>query len=139
MLKHQLVLSMPPLPQKIISRKEEITQQFLQLVDAHFDDVLHKRVDDMYHTKDFAAQLFIHPVHLSNTIKLTTGKSPCDLMEERMMREAEKMLTETDMQVKEIGYLFTYDDPTNFTKFFKSMRGITPLQYRKKHQAGNLC
>ncbi len=120
-----------PLPKKVLSRKEEITADFLVLLEKYFDDLLHGKADHLFHTKDFAAQLFIHPVHLSNTIKLTTGKSPCNFLEERILAESQKMLMETSMPVKEIGYRFLYDDPTNFTKFFKGMCGLTPLQYRK--------
>ncbi len=46
----------------------------------------------MYRIKDFAALLHIHPTHFSNTIKLTTRKSPCDHVEERIMLEANKLL-----------------------------------------------
>ena len=119
------------LPKKILSRKDEITAQFLQLTDQHMDDLLNGRAVELFHIRHFAAALFIHPVHLSNTIKLTTGRSPCDIIEEKIMNEAKRMLEETDMPVAEIGYTFTYSEPTNFIKFFKNMCGQTPLQYRK--------
>ena len=122
------------IPQKVLSRKDEITADFLNLVDKHMNDVLHNRVDQMFHTKHFAALLFIHPRHLTNTIKLTTGKSPCDHLEERVYAEAIQLLENTDLSIAEIGSRFTYYEPTNFIKFFKSMSGTTPLQYRKKHQ-----
>lgn len=121
-------------PQKLLSRKDEITADFLMLVDKHFEDILHNRIDKMFHTKDFAALLFIHPRHLTNTIKLTTGKSPCDVMEERMLAESIKLLEDTDLSVADIGSRFTYFDPSNFIKFFKGMSGMTPLQYRKTHK-----
>ncbi|WP_295122545.1 AraC family transcriptional regulator [uncultured Chitinophaga sp.] len=121
-----------PVPKKILSRKDEITTVFLQIMENHFEDVLNGKADDMYHSKNFAELMFIHPVHLTNTIKLTTGKSPCDWMEERTIAEAQKMLVETDMSVADIAFKLTYKEPTNFIKFFRGMCGITPLQYRKK-------
>ena len=124
-----------PIPQKLLSRKDEITRDFLQLLEQHMHDLMHGHINRRYHAKDFADKLFIDSVHLSNTIKLTTSKSPCDFMEDRITEEAEKMLKETKMSVAEIGYKFAYNDPTNFTKFFKIMTGITPLQYRKKISA----
>ncbi|HLK29550.1 MAG TPA: helix-turn-helix domain-containing protein [Puia sp.] len=120
-----------PLPKKIISRKDEITAEFLKQIEIYFDDLMNNRAEVMFHTKHFAERLFIHPVHLTNTIKLSTGKSPCDFLEERILSEAQKLLRDTDLPVKEIGYRFLYNDPTNFTKFFKNMSGVTPLQYRK--------
>lgn len=120
-----------PLPKKVLSRKDEITADFMKLFDQYVDDMLHQRAFARLHTSHFAGKLFIHPVHLTNTIKLVTGKSPCEIMEERLLEEAQKMLGETKMSVAEISYKLAYGEPTNFVKFFKSMTGTTPLQYRK--------
>ena len=114
-----------------VSRKEEITSGFLQLVDQHFDDLMHGRVDHRYSANDFAKLLFIHSRHLTNTVKQTTGKSPCDFMEERFLNEAQKMLRETTLSIADIGIKLGWNDPSNFTKFFKNMSGLTPLQYRR--------
>lgn len=119
------------LTKNIISRKGEITTQFLLLLDNHIADILTGKIDFMYHIRDFAGLLHIHPTHFSNTIKLTTGKSPCDFMEERIIIEAKKMLDDITIPVKDISYRLTFLEPTNFTKFFKTMEGITPRQYRK--------
>lgn len=121
-----------PIPKKLLSRKEEITKDFFVLLDNHIDDILLGKTEQMYHIKDFAAKLFIHPTHFSNTIKLTTGYSPCHFAEQRVMDEAKKMLSQTDKPINEISFNLTFTDPTNFTKFFKSFEGITPRQYRKQ-------
>lgn len=121
-----------PIPKKLLSRKEEITKDFFALLDTHIEDILVGRTEQMYHIKDFAAKLFIHPTHFSNTIKLTTGYSPCHFAEQRIMDEAKKMLGQTDKPINEISFKLTFTDPTNFTKFFKSFEGITPTQYRKQ-------
>ncbi len=120
------------LPQKIQSRADEITANFFTLLDIHIEDILAGRELKMFRIRDFAARLYIHPTHFSNTIKLTTGKSPCDFVEERIMDEAKRMLRETQLSVAEICYRLTYQQPTNFTKFFKAMEGMTPTQYRKQ-------
>ncbi|WP_223654074.1 helix-turn-helix domain-containing protein [Hymenobacter psoromatis] len=120
-----------PLPLKVLSRKDEITADFTRLVAQHFDDVLHDRTDTMLHTKEFADRLFIHPTHLSNTIKLTLGTSPCDFIEARLLAEAQRFLCETALSVAEIGEKLTYSEPTNFVKFFKRLSGTTPLRYRR--------
>ena len=121
-----------PVPQKIISRKEEITTDFLKLVDKHIKDIVDQKVEKVFHAKDFAERLFIHPRHLTTTIKLTTGKSPCDVMEERIIGEAQKLLLETTLPVADVAARLNYYQPTNFIKFFKGMTGTTPLQYRKQ-------
>lgn len=120
------------LPHKILSRKDEITADFFTLMENHVQELLSGKTNRRLHATDFGALLFIHPRHLTNTIKLTTGKSPCDFMEERLQSESEKMLAETDLAIAEIAMRLGYNEPTNFTKFFKSMCGITPREFRKR-------
>lgn len=119
------------IPAKLLTRKDEITADFLKLFHNHVADLLNLKVEKRFSTSDYASMLFIHPRHLTNTIKLTTGKSPCTIMEERMAEEAKKMILETDLSMAEIGLKIGYNEPTNFVKFFKGMEGITPLQFRK--------
>jgi len=114
-----------------ISRKEEITSDFFRLIDQHLDDLMRGRIDRRYTATDFAKLLFVNSRHLTNTVKQTTGRSPCDFMEDRFMDEARKMLKETNLSIADIGGKLGWNDPSNFTKFFKNMSGITPLQYRK--------
>ncbi len=120
------------LPRKILSRKDEITAGFFRLMEIHIQELLSGKTNKRMHAADFGQLLFIHPRHLTNTIKLTTGKSPCDFMEERLLLESQKMLSETDMNIADIAVRFGYNDPTNFTKFFKGMCGITPRDFRKR-------
>jgi AraC family transcriptional regulator of adaptative response / methylphosphotriester-DNA alkyltransferase methyltransferase len=127
------------IPKKILSRQTEITSEFLRLLDEHIRDILDGNAQHMYRIKDFAALLHIHPTHFSNTIKFSTGRSPCDFVEDRVMEEARRMLRDTNMPIADICYRLTFNEPTNFTKFFKAFEGITPRQYRKQFaEAGNV-
>lgn len=123
------------LPKKILSRQTEITHDFLKEVDKHLEDILAGKADKMYHIKDFAALLFIHPVHLSNTIKLTTGHSPCYFFEEKLMAEAKRLLQDKRITIADIAERLTFDT-SNFTKFFKRFEGVTPSAYRM-YASGN--
>jgi AraC-like DNA-binding protein len=126
--------SMIKLPKKILSRQAEITHEYLAEVDKHLADILSGRIDRMYHIKDFASILFIHPVHLSNTIKLTTGHSPCYFFEEKLMNEARRLLQEGEVNIATIAERLTFDT-SNFTKFFKRFEGLTPSAYRQQFYA----
>ena len=119
------------LPKKILSRQTEITRDFLVEVDKHLADILSGKADKMYHIKDFAAILYIHPVHLSNTIKLTTGYSPCYFFESKLMEESRRLLQEGQLTIAEIAERLTFDT-SNFTKFFKRFEGVTPSAYRQQ-------
>ena len=118
------------IPKKILARQHEITVDYLKAVDKHLDDLMNDRVMDMLEIRDFADQLHIHPIHLSNTIKLATGKSPCWFFEEKIMAIAKNMLADTSISINQVATRLTFD-PSNFTKFFKRFEGVTPKQYRE--------
>jgi AraC family transcriptional regulator, regulatory protein of adaptative response / methylphosphotriester-DNA alkyltransferase methyltransferase len=119
------------IPTKILARQHEITRDYLNEIDKHLLDLIEGRRMDMYEIRDFAEILHIHPTHLSNTIKLTTGNAPCFYFEEKIMNAAKTMIEEDSKSINEIAVLLTFD-PSNFTKFFKRFSGITPKQYREQ-------
>ena len=120
-----------PIPKKILARQHEITADFRRLVDEHLADVVAGRATEMLEIRDFADQLHIHPTHLSNTLKLTTGHSPCYYFEARIMDAARQQLRDPSRSVADIAAGLTFD-ASNFTKFFKRFEGCTPKQYREE-------
>jgi AraC family transcriptional regulator, regulatory protein of adaptative response / methylphosphotriester-DNA alkyltransferase methyltransferase len=122
------------IPKKILARQHEITADFRRAVDLHVADVVAGRATEMLEIRDFADQLHIHPTHLSNTLKLTTGHSPCYYFEARIMDAARQQLRDTNGSVASIAAGLTFD-PSNFTKFFKRFESCTPRQYREAVRA----
>jgi len=112
-----------------LKRPEEIKATYLKLIDRHLDDLLHGRVSEMQEIEDFADQLHIHPIHLSNTIKALTGTSPCGLYQVKIMEAAQKLLADPRVTIRQIAFLLTFE-PSQFTKWFKRFQGITPKQFR---------
>ncbi|HEX8329715.1 MAG TPA: AraC family transcriptional regulator [Hymenobacter sp.] len=120
-----------PIPKKILARQHEIMADFLREIDVHLADVVSGRATEMFEIRDFAGLLHIHPTHLSNTIKLTTGHPPCYYFEARIMDVARRLLHDPTRSVADIAANLTYD-PSNFTKFFKRFEGSTPKHYREQ-------
>jgi AraC-like DNA-binding protein len=118
-------------PEKYLSRAEEITQTFIEKVHQHIEDIVEGRVDNMWHIKDFAAAMYIHPVHLSNTIKTYSQKAPCYFFEHRLMEVSRDLLLQPELTIADIAYKLTFDT-SNFTKFFKRFEGVTPSEFRKR-------
>lgn len=113
----------------MISRNETIFQNYLAVIDAHLEDVIAGKVDNMFELRDVAQRLFIHPGHLSNVIKEHTGKHPCYFYERKILAIAKRYLEDERYSVAAVARLLTYD-PSNFTKWFRNFEGITPSQYR---------
>ncbi|HEY8934883.1 MAG TPA: AraC family transcriptional regulator [Cyclobacteriaceae bacterium] len=119
------------IPKKILARQHQITADFLKAIDKHLLDLVEGRATEMFEIRDFAEEMHIYPTHLSNTIKLTTDKSPCFFFEGKILMIAKAMLEENQLSIAEIASKLTYD-PSNFTKFFKHFTGQTPKQYREQ-------
>lgn len=121
---------MTAIPKKILIRQKEITADFLKIVDENLVDVLSGRSEEIYEIRDVAELLHIHPRHLSNTIKLVTGHSPCSFVENKILDIVKFHLEENQLSIGEIAKMLTYD-PSNFTKFFKKYIGVRPKEYRE--------
>ena len=120
----------PRIPQKIMARQHEIVADYRRAIDQHLADIVAGRATEMLEVRDIAAQLCVHPTHLSNTLRLVTGHPPCHYFEARIMDHARHLLTESARPAAAIAADLTYD-PSNFTKFFKRFQGCTPKQYRE--------
>lgn len=110
-------------------RKKEIVNQYISELDRHIQSLKNGDATKVFEIRDFAALLHVHPVHLSNTIKEVTGRSTCDLFEERLLNLAKELLLTSNSSIGQIAHQLTYD-PSNFTKFFKAYTGMTPGQFR---------
>jgi len=57
-------------------------------------------------------------------------------LKELRMKEAKKLLEETDKKIIEISQMVGYENEKHFMKLFKSICGVSPSEYRKnmRHQ-----
>ncbi len=65
-----------------------------------------------------------------------TGKTPKQLLDERLLLEAKRLLIHGLAAGKEIGYELGFMEPTNFVKFFKKHTGVTPSVFRSGYLQG---
>lgn len=82
--------------------------------------------------KDYAALLYITPNHLNALCKELLGQSAGDLIRNRIVLEAKRLLVIRDYSIAEIAYMLNFNDNSYFTKFFKKIEGVTPEEFRKK-------
>jgi AraC-like DNA-binding protein len=120
-------------PPVVSARQKEIADQYTMEIDRHVADLKAGLADRVYEIRDLARLLHLHPVHLSNTVKEVTGKSTCDIFEERLLEISKELLLTTNLAIGAIARQLTYD-PSNFTKFFKQFTGTTPKQFRAAYR-----
>ncbi|CAG4998645.1 HTH-type transcriptional activator RhaS [Dyadobacter sp. CECT 9275] len=97
---------------------------FEELIEKHFLDIRDLGV--------YASMLHISPNHLNHICKIVLGKTASQLLYERRVTEARRLLIHTDLNVKEIGYRLGFEDPSYFVKFFRKHTSDTPQEFRQK-------
>lgn len=92
-------------------------------------------VEMNYRTKhkvaDYAAMLNKSPKTLSNIFSKIIDKTPRDLIQERILLEAKRLLLYTDKTVKEVAMELGFDEASNFARFFKNMTANSPAEFKK--------
>ena len=106
----------------------EIIRKFNFLVDIH------------YRTKrkvsDYAELLFKSPKTLSNLFSIYNQKSPQQIILDRLVLEAKRLIHFTDKQNQEIAFELGFNDPAHFSRFFKKMTAMTPSDCRENLAIG---
>ncbi len=81
----------------------------------------------------YAKKLHVTGKRLNQATSKIWGKSPKQIIDERVMLEAKRLLAYTNESVKEIGFSLGFDEPTNFIKFFRKHSQLTPVEFRENH------
>lgn len=113
-----------PAAQKL-SRFETLTKSFKTLLEHNY--TTDKR------PADYAAQLNISIPYLNECVKNATGYSVSQLIQQRIILEAKRLLQHSDKNVKEIATELGYDDYPYFSRLFTKVVGRTPLAFRNKN------
>ncbi|GAB3959535.1 helix-turn-helix transcriptional regulator [Spirosoma harenae] len=79
----------------------------------------------------YADQMNLTPNYLNAICKKILGKTASQLLHERLLIEAQRLLTHTSQSIKEIGFRLGFEDPSYFVRFFKKQAGQTPAEFRE--------
>jgi AraC family transcriptional regulator, transcriptional activator of pobA len=80
----------------------------------------------------YADALAVPQAALSRALAAATGRGTKELIVERVMTEAMRLLRFTDKSVGEVAYAVGYGDPLYFSRAFKRYAGRAPQAYREE-------
>ncbi|TFF37258.1 helix-turn-helix domain-containing protein [Mucilaginibacter psychrotolerans] len=104
-------------------------RRFSQLVDAHYKE--------KHTVADYADLLLIAPKTLTHKFKRMNLPQPNEVIKNRIILEAKRLLVHTAMSAKEIAYELGYDDPAYFSRLFLIKTGESPSGFKAKYLTQN--
>jgi AraC-like DNA-binding protein len=98
-----------------------------------FKDLLETDYKNQKQVNYYTKQIIITEKRLNQATTKILGKSPKELINERVLLEAKRILAHTNESIKEIAYYLGFKEPTNFIKYFKKNLSITPTEFREQN------
>ncbi len=80
----------------------------------------------------YAGRLHISPTYLSRIVKQVTGHTVKAHLAELLCADARRLLSCSDLDIKEIADTLGFSDQSAFGKFFARQTGCSPLRFRRE-------
>ena len=97
-------------------------EHYQALVEAHYREQPSIEV--------LAEQLGVSSAHLNMLCRQIAGRSALQLLHERLLLEAKRQLTYTNMTIGQVSDSLGFSEPAYFTRFFKRNTALSPREFR---------
>lgn len=106
-------------------------KKFQKVVDSYFENNLHLK-EGLPTVNYLSDKLAVSTRYLSDVLKQETGKTALEHIHIYLIKEAKNLLLSSENNVAGIAYDLGFESPSYFTRLFKKIVGLTPVQYRDK-------
>ncbi|MBF0543157.1 MAG: AraC family transcriptional regulator [Candidatus Riflebacteria bacterium] len=80
----------------------------------------------------YAGLLDVSTKKLNEILRKILNKTAKEFIEENVILEARRLLTQGDLPIKEVSARLGFSEPTNLVKFFKKHTNTSPAEFRRK-------
>jgi len=108
---------------RIPTEEQNFFRDFSRLVEIHFRD--------KHGVSEYAEMLGIAPKTLSSRFNKLKLENPNEIIKNRIVLEAKRLLLFTGLSMKEIAHKLGYDDPAYFSRIFTQKTGATPAAFKR--------
>lgn len=109
-----------------VSYRRSAFNRFRVLIEDHFKE--------RWKISDYAEQMCLTENRLNRICKSFTGKTAFEILQDRILLEAQRYLVYTAAPLAEIAFILGLNDTAYFCRFFKRRTGLTPSAYREEHE-----
>ncbi len=97
-----------------------------QIILDHLDD-------EKFGVNELASKIGMSKSQTFRKVKSLTNKSINQFIKETRLKEAAKLILNTDLHASEISYKTGFSSPSYFNKCFRKYYGLTPGEYKEKY------
>ncbi len=106
------------------SKRRKIIDKAVEYIDNHYKEPLTLNI--------VADRLFLNSSYFCKIFKDETGESFTKYLINLRIQKAKELMADPTVKIYEVAEMVGYDDVQYFSKIFKGIQGITPMQYREK-------
>lgn len=140
-LKHQVLLSYTNIMYAKLSRiylNDESEQVVNHSSYSQKFNELEKLIEEYFilekSPSKYASMMNITPKHLNRITQSVIGKTTSEVILDRILLEAKRIMLHTSKSFSEIAIGLGYEDYAYFSRLFKQKTGLTPSQFLKTYQ-----
>ncbi|VFB03680.1 Arabinose operon regulatory protein [Chryseobacterium taihuense] len=78
-----------------------------------------------------ASELHLSPNYLSDMLRIQTGQTTQQHIQNRLIEKAKELLSSTSMFVSEIAYQLGFEHSQSFHRLFKNRTSVSPVEFRQ--------
>jgi AraC-like DNA-binding protein len=113
-------------------------QNILDVKLREFEVLVNRHFKTMHSVAAYAGILHITPNYLNAVCTKRKGKPAGEIIRERVMLEAKRLLTHSEGTIGQIAYELNFEDNSYFGRFFKKYAGQTPAEFRNESKKETL-
>lgn len=116
---------------QFITREEinhSVVKKFMNLLNEYMDNKAEK--EGLPTVAYFADKCCLSTGYFGTLVKTETGRTAKDMINDRILAKAKELLQSETLQVSQVSQYLGFEYPQHFVRFFKSLTGKTPAQWR---------
>lgn len=107
-------------------RGQRLLAEFRNLINVHYRE--------HWPVAAYAEALQVSQSQLFRVARALAGQSPSELINARLLLEAQRNLHYTEASAAQIALDLGFHDPAYFSRFFRRLAGVSPSEYREQAQ-----
>lgn len=123
---------------RAIPKQQSPEQEGYLLRLRHFQDLINHHFKSHKSASDYATLMNLSDKHLNRICRSCLNKTSTELISERIIQEAKRLLVSSDKNISQTAYELGFKDKSYFSRLFKKQAGMSPQEFISKYSVGKI-